>query len=128
MVLIAKRMLFMPYTHEHRGVLIVPFHHAVVKHIDLRLVELVRHGFVTCLFHLPHMEEYIFIMYLPVFMPKGGKDFIKVMARHVFVQKNRDSSMHHLRFNLPPVTPFRYPNPTRHIQPTINQPHELTRV
>ena len=101
------------------GLILIP-HHALVNNIDPRWVELVRHVFVPFLLHPPHMKESILIMHFPVCIHKWGNDFIKAMARHVFVETKRGSSMHHWRFNLPPVTPVKYPNPTSHVKPTTN--------
>ena len=96
--------------------------------IDPICIELIRNVFVPCLFHQTHMKESILVLKLPVYIPKEGEYFVKVMARHVFVQPKRVSSIHHWRCNWLPVTPFRYPNPTSHIKPTTNPPHELTKI
>ena len=72
-----EKMGFAPDTHEYRGKLIAPLRHALAEPIYPIWVELILHVFVPCLHNIPHMQESILLIHLPVCLLKVGKDFIK---------------------------------------------------
>ena len=51
--------------------------------------------FSPCLLHLPHIQNFIFIMKFPICIPTRVKDFIKAIARHVLVPPKRGSCIYH---------------------------------